>query len=130
MDDAKVKKRIAEIEREIEIKAAVLAELRGFLGRGEVSRQSADKVFLSLNARSDPGPSLRQKIIDLMRETAKPMRAAEITRKLTQAGVTTAAKSGLGPVVSSALCHGKDLFEWVSRGRYRLKAKGGEGDAS
>lgn len=115
---------LAKLEQEIAIKQMLIAELQrkldGMPNGQPVETPPDNSLGSGRRAGSISKGSVTDHIVALLRETGKPMRAAEIASALESRGVTTTSPKGLLPGVLSTLTRRKNTFEKVERGVYKL----------
>lgn len=99
---------IKKLKDKLALEEAVLKRLRAIRdSRGKSHRKRRDG-------------SMFRGIEQALKDANRPLTINEITERVKNLGVTTTSKSGLGPMISSALRKNKTTFVKVSRGLYGL----------
>lgn len=89
-------------------------------GHFKIRAATLDSSGSAETSTAPTSPSLTMLIADVLRKEHKPMRGADITKRLEKAGVKSSSNRGLMAMVFSALRKRRDLFKKVNRGVYRL----------
>lgn len=111
----KCKAKIADLEFNIAVEKAVLARLIAIDNFGQIATQDESRPIIA--------DSIVPHIKSVLMNANMPMRTTEVTAAIQKQGIHIEGKTEPKRLVSSALTRRNDLFERVSRGRYRLKKK-------
>lgn len=111
----KCKAKIADLEFNLAVERAVFTRLSAIDNSGQIATQDEPRPIIA--------DSIIPHIKDVLMNVLLPMRATDITAAIQKQGIRIEGKTEPKRLISSALTRRNDLFERVSRGRYRLKAK-------
>ncbi len=112
---AKTQRRIEQLRFQLAVEEQLLERLSAINCDIEANPITADRPTVK--------GSVASHIIAVLRSSHGPMDVDDITEALRRRGVSTDAKTGLKPLVGSAISRRKDIFVRVKRGVYDLSER-------
>lgn len=111
----KCKAKIADLEFNLAVERAVFTRLSAIDNSGQIATQDESRPIIA--------DSIVPHIKSVLMNSLLPMRTKEVVAAIQKQGIRIEGKTEPKRLISSALTRRKDLFERVSRGRYRLRAR-------